>query len=121
MPHSFDTGSIGAITVMPFFQQDIGVLAPTMRGFTVSFIMLTAAMPSLFAGHLADRFGRVRIVMAGAIVFALGAALEAGSTALAMLLVGRALAGFGEGLYLGNLNVCVRYLLCPSCNADRSS
>lgn len=96
---------------MPHFQQIFGVLSPTIRGFTVSFLMLTAAIPSVFAGHLADHFGRLKIVMAGAIVFTIGTALEAGSSALAMLLVGRALAGFGEGLYLGNLNVYARSLL----------
>ncbi|KAL9099384.1 MAG: hypothetical protein Q9163_005113 [Psora crenata] len=67
--------------------------------------MLTAAVTSLLAGHLADHYGHLNIVMAGALVFATGTALEAGSSSLPMLLVGRALAGFGEGLYLGNLNV----------------
>ena len=90
---------------MPHFQQIYGVLSPTLRGFTVSFIMLTAALPSLFAGHLADRYGRPKIVMAGALIFAVGTALEGGSSSLPMLLVGRALAGCGEGFYLGNLNV----------------
>ena len=118
MPQSYDTGSIGAITVMPYFQQDFGVLTPKLRGFVVSFLMLAAAIPSVFAGHLADRFGRLRIVMAGAIVFALGTALEAGSSTLAMLLVGRALAGFGEGLYLGNLNVFAHSSLCPLRDMD---
>ncbi|KAL8746858.1 MAG: hypothetical protein Q9190_001182 [Brigantiaea leucoxantha] len=92
---------------MPFFKETYGVLSPTLRGFTVSFIMLTAAIPSLFAGHMADHYGRLNIVAAGAVVFAFGTALEGGSTSLAMLLVGRALAGFGEGLYLGNLNVYI--------------
>jgi len=105
MVQSYDTGSIGAITTMPYFQKIYGVLSPTIRGFTVSFIMLTAAVPSLFAGHLADHYGRLNIVMAGALVFAAGSVLESGSSSLPMLLVGRALAGCGEGLYLGNLNV----------------
>jgi MFS family permease len=105
---------------MPQFEQVFGVLSPTIRGFTVSFIMLTAAIPSLFAGHLADRFGRLKIVMAGAVVFVIGTALEAGSTAIAMLLVGRALAGFGEGLYLGNLNVYGRSFLSSLCDAETS-
>lgn len=105
MLRSYDTGSIGAITTMPNFQQLYGVLSPTLRGFTVSFIMLTAAVTCLLAGHLADHYGHLNIVMAGALVFATGTALEAGSSSLPMLLVGRALAGFGEGLYLGNLNV----------------
>ena len=74
--------------------------------------MLTAGVPSLVAGHLADHYGRLNIVMAGALVFGAGTALEAGSPSLPMPLIGRALAGFGEGLYLGNLDVyAVLYLV----------
>ncbi|KAI9827979.1 MAG: hypothetical protein M1819_006822 [Sarea resinae] len=105
--NGYDTGSIGSITTMPYFSKDIEVLSPTMRGFTVSLIMLAGAVPSLFAGHVADRYGHLHVVLAGAILFAVGAALEAGSVNLAMLLVGRILCGGGEGLYLGNLNVYI--------------
>lgn len=90
---------------MPYFQDTIGVLSPTMRGLTVSFLLLAGAIPSLFAGLLADRFGHLRIVLSGALLFTVGAAMEAGATNLAMLLVGRGMVGAGEGLYLGNLNV----------------
>lgn len=83
----------------------IAVLTPTMRGLTVSFLLLAGAIPSLVAGALADKYGHLRIVLAGALCFTLGAAVEAGSINLAMLLVGRSLAGIGEGLFLGNLNV----------------
>lgn len=90
---------------MPAFQGAIAVLTPTMRGLTVSFLLLAGTVPSLFAGLLADRFGHLHIVLAGALFFTFGAALEAGATNLVMLLVGRGFVGVGEGLYLGNLNV----------------
>lgn len=102
---SFDTGSIGSITEMPVFQSDIAVMTPTMRGLTVSFLLLAGTIPSLFAGLLADKFGHLHIVLLGALWFTFGAALEAGATNLAMLLIGRGFVGIGEGLYLGNLNV----------------
>ena len=37
--NGLDTGSIGAVTAMQQFADAFGVLAPTMRGFTVSLIM----------------------------------------------------------------------------------
>ena len=104
---SFDTGSIGAITEMNTFESQIGVLSPTMRGLTVSLLLLAGAPASLFAGVLADKFGHLRITLAGAVFFTVGAALEAGAMNLAMLLVGRSLVGIGEGLYLGNMNVYI--------------
>ncbi|RYP84423.1 hypothetical protein DL770_005215 [Monosporascus sp. CRB-9-2] len=105
--NGYDTGSIGSITEMPSFQASIAVLSPTMRGFTVSFLLLAGAVPSLFAGLLADKLGHLTIVFWGAIFFTVGAAMEAGAANLAMLLVGRGLVGVGEGLYLGNLNVYI--------------
>ncbi|TGO92523.1 hypothetical protein BPOR_0001g00080 [Botrytis porri] len=48
--NGYDTGSIGAITSMPSFTSKIGDLSPLLRGFTVSLIMMTGAMPSIFGG-----------------------------------------------------------------------
>lgn len=92
---------------MSTFQAQIGVLTPTMRGLTVSLLLLAGAPASLFAGVLADKFGHLSITFAGAVIFTVGAALETGAVNLAMLLVGRSLVGIGEGLYLGNMNVYI--------------
>lgn len=104
-PISYDTGSIGAVTEMPYFEKTIGGLSPFLRGFTVSLIMLTGAVPSFFAGQLADRFGRLTIVSAGALVFVLGAILQGAASVLGVFLAGRALCGLGEGLWLSNMAV----------------
>jgi MFS family permease len=42
-------------------------------------------------------------MMIGALIFGLGAALETGSTNIAMFITGRVIAGIGEGLFLGNV------------------
>ncbi|KAG9549700.1 general substrate transporter, partial [Aureobasidium melanogenum] len=105
--NGYDTGSIGAVTEMPYFSDSIGELSPFLRGFTVSLIMLTGAFPSFFAGQLADRFGRLAIVAAGALVFTIGAALEGAASKLGMFLAGRALCGIGEGLWLSNVSVYI--------------
>jgi MFS family permease len=90
---------------MPYFATSIKVLSPVMHGFTVSLIMMTGALPSIFGGQLADRFGQLYVVMAGVITFTIGVLLEAASFNLPMLLVGRALAGAGQGLWLSNVSV----------------
>lgn len=92
---------------MPFFEKDLGVLSPIMRGFTVSLIMLTGAIPSFFAGQLADKYGRLPIVCGGALVFCVGAILEGAAHKLPMFWAGRALCGLGEGLWLSNVSVWV--------------
>ncbi|TWU71945.1 hypothetical protein ED733_000127 [Metarhizium rileyi] len=105
--NGYDTGSIGSITDMPRFQSTVQKLSPTIRGLTVSFLLLAGTIPSLVSGLLADRFGHLRIVLSGALFFTLGCAMQAGANSLLLLLLGRALAGMGEGLYLGNLNVYI--------------
>jgi MFS family permease len=61
---------------MPSYIETFGHLTPTMRGFTVSLIMLCGAIPAIVAGHLADRFGRLRIMIVGAILCTIGCVLE---------------------------------------------
>lgn len=90
---------------MPAFEEVFGKLSPMTRGWTVSIIMLTRTFPSLFAGQLADSHGHLRVVEAGALIFAVGAILQASAPVLAMFILGRALAGFGEGLWIGNISV----------------
>jgi MFS family permease len=105
--NGYDTGAIGAITSMSQFSQSIGYLSPSLLGFTVSLIMLTGAVPSVFAGHLADKYGRLKVIMAGAIFFVIGAILQGSASGLVPFLVGRALGGFGEGVYLSNMSVYI--------------
>ncbi|KAF4635971.1 hypothetical protein G7Y89_g2101 [Cudoniella acicularis] len=112
----YDTGSIGAVATMPYFEKAIGALSPVLRGFTVALMMMTGGLPSVFTGQLADYYGQLSVVMAGALVFVCGVALEGGSSKLAMFLVGRALAGFGQGMWLSNVSVYITEI-APS--ADR--
>ena len=92
---------------MPYFQLNISTLTPAMQGFTVSLVMLLGAVPAFFAGQLADHYGHLHVVMVGSTIFTLGAVLQGAAPALPMLLVGRALAGLGEGLWLSNVSVYV--------------
>jgi sugar porter (SP) family MFS transporter len=73
----------------------------------VSSILLSGAISGLFAGNVADVYGRATAFVTGGIIFGIGAAIEAGAQSLAMFIGGRVIAGFGEGLFLGNLTVYV--------------
>lgn len=98
-----DTGIIGPVTVMSHFKHYVGNPSPTVHGVIVSSILVPAAVSSCFAGRLADALGRSRGIMIGSLIFALGAALEAGSVHIAMFILGRVVEGVGEGLYFGTL------------------
>ncbi|KAF2107651.1 putative MFS sugar transporter [Lophiotrema nucula] len=102
-----DTGTIGPITVMPKFAETFGALNATIHGLVVSSILITGALASFMAGHLADTLGRPRGMAIGGLVFGIGAALEAGSIHLAMLFVGRLITGIGEGLFLSTTVVYI--------------
>lgn len=105
--NGYDTGSIGAVTSMAQFTASIGPLSSTMVGFTVSLIMLTGAVPSVFAGWLADIYGRLRIIMLGTGLFLVGALLQGTAYGLPQFLLGRTIAGLGQGVYLSNMNVYI--------------
>ena len=102
-----DTGTIGPVTAMLQFSQTFGTLSPTLHGLIVSCILITGALSSFLAGHLADAVGRPLGMAVGAVVFGAGAALEAGSVHLAMLFVARLVTGAGEGLFLSTTVVYI--------------
>jgi MFS family permease len=93
------------MTEMPSYTGTFGDLSPTMRGFTVPLIMLCGAIPATIAGYLADRFGRLRIIIADAVLCTIGCILECAAFHLWLFLVGRALMGIGQGFALTNIGV----------------
>ena len=105
--NGLDTGSIGAVVHMPQFADTVGLLQPSTVGWTVSTAMLTGIIPALFGGHIADRKGRLYVIMPGAALFALGATLQASATHLAPFIIGRALVGTGQGAFLANIGVYI--------------
>ncbi|KAL8950172.1 MAG: hypothetical protein Q9222_003779 [Ikaeria aurantiellina] len=100
---------------MPGFADSFGTFSPTIHGLIVSSILLPAAFTSFFAGHLADKVGRLKAIMIGAAIFGVGAALEAGAVSLGMFIPGRALAGVGEGFFLSTVVVYI----CEICPPER--
>lgn len=107
MLFGLDTGTIGSVTTMPAFEVTMGPISSTIRGVIVSSILLPGALAALVAGILADRHGRKRLIILGAVIYGVGAAIECGSVALAMFIVGRLIKGVGQGLFLSTVYVQV--------------
>ncbi|PVH93846.1 general substrate transporter [Periconia macrospinosa] len=57
-----------------------------------------AVFGSLMGGFTMDKFGRRKTVFIGAVINLIGAALQAGARSLAMILVGRIMAGWAVGI-----------------------
>src|ERR1700761_7246172 len=104
---SVDTGTIGPVTTMNSFKDSFGPLSATQLGLIVSSILLSGAISGLFAGNIADVYGRATSFIIGGSLFGIGAGLEASAQSLGMFAAGRVLGGFGEGLFLGNLTVYI--------------
>jgi MFS family permease len=92
---------------MPNFVETFGDFSASTHGFVVSSLLLSATFASLLSGTLSDNLGRTRALAAGALVFTIGAAIEAGSSQLGVLILGRLIVGIGEGLFLSTLVVYV--------------
>lgn len=92
---------------MKSFSDSFGPLSASKHGAIVSSILLPAAFTSVFAGNLADVYGRTRIIMIGAIIFGIGAALQSTAFQLSQFILGRVIEGFGEGLFLATVTVYI--------------
>lgn len=110
--YGFDTGSIGPVTLMPYFQDLFGPLSPTLHGLVISIILIPACISSLVAGPIADRISRTYAISLGAGCYAIGSLLQClsgfgggRSEGLAMLFIGRIFAGMGEGIFLSPITV----------------
>lgn len=91
----FDTGVIsGAI---PFFQKDFGV-DNNMIEIVTSSGLLGAILGALFCGKLADRVGRRKVILASAIIFALGALWSGWAPSIYHLIAARLFLGVAIGV-----------------------
>lgn len=101
----FDTGNIGGIIVLPSFKKTFGLTAdgpnayqaPTLSANIVTTLQAGAVAGSLFAYTSADRFGRRKTLIGGAVLFLLGCALQLVAH-LNTLYAGRVIAGIATGL-----------------------
>ncbi|HET6875971.1 MAG TPA: sugar porter family MFS transporter [Jatrophihabitans sp.] len=90
----YDTSNIGA--ALPFVEK-VYPLNDFMTGYMVAGASLGAAAGALLAGPLTDRFGRKSLLVADALIYAIGALLSAFTWHVAVLLTARTLIGLAIG------------------------
>jgi len=91
----YDTGVISGAEL---FLKDQFMLSTRTLEFVVSAVLVGAAVGALAGGRLADLFGRRKLLIATAIIFAAGAIGCAEAVSPWILIVGRIVVGLGIGL-----------------------
>jgi MFS transporter, SP family, galactose:H+ symporter len=91
----YDTGVISGAEL--FLKKDF-TLSTFALEVIVSGVLAGAAVGALLGGRMADLFGRKRLLIATAIIFAAGGIACAAATSPAILIVGRIIVGLGIGL-----------------------
>jgi MFS transporter, SP family, galactose:H+ symporter len=91
----YDTGVISGAEL--FFRSEFNLTTFALE-VIVSGVLAGAAIGALVGGRLADLFGRRKLLIATALIFAAGAILCAAAPSAMILAVGRIIVGFGIGL-----------------------
>jgi sugar porter (SP) family MFS transporter len=91
----YDTGVVsGAI----LFMNDEFHLSAQTNGIVVSAVLLGALMGALGSGHLADKLGRKKLLIADAIIFIVGTLVTATGDSIVWITVGRVIVGVAIGV-----------------------
>jgi sugar porter (SP) family MFS transporter len=110
----YDSGYISGVLAMPYFihlftgipipgpdasaaETNAFVISSSHKSLIVSILSAGTFFGAVFAGDLADWFGRRFTVILGCFVYGVGCILQTASSSLALLVVGRLVAGFGVG------------------------
>lgn len=98
----YDSGYISGVMGMDYFIRVIEgpeatVLAAWKKSLITSILSAGTFFGALIAGDLADWLGRRVTVILGCAVFIVGVVLQTASAGLALIVVGRLVAGFGVG------------------------
>jgi SP family galactose:H+ symporter-like MFS transporter len=100
----YDTGVISGAEL---FLKDDFVLSTFALELIVSGVLVGAAAGSLLGGRLADIYGRRRLLLVTALIFAVGALVCAAATSAPILVFGRIIVGLGIGLSSGTVPVYI--------------
>ena len=81
--------------VMSIYASEYDNSTPFLIGMAIGIYGLTQALLQIPFGYLSDRFGRKPILVIGLIIFFLGSVLEANTSNIILIIIGRALQGGG--------------------------
>lgn len=102
----YDSGYISGVMGMSFFIETFTGKSPNDPGFALeswqkslitSILSAGTFFGALISGDFADFFGRRLTIIISSIVFIIGVVLQTASSSVALLTVGRVIAGFGVG------------------------
>ncbi|GFZ67883.1 MFS transporter [Pseudomonas amygdali pv. eriobotryae] len=111
----YDTGVIsGALPFMTLEPARGGLgLTPMSEGLVASALIFGGAFGALFAGQLSDRYGRLSVLKALALLFAIGALGTACSPDLTTMLITRFILGIAVGGASSTVPVLIAELAAP--------
>lgn len=94
----FDTAVInGAVDALSGTKAGFD-LSPTLTGIAVSSALLGCTLGAMFAGRAADKFGRIKVMVVAAILFAVSSVLSGLAFGVWDLILWRVVAGLGVGV-----------------------
>lgn len=106
----YDTGIIASAIAQESFNEQLGGghLSDNVIGAIVSTFTAGAILGTMIVSFLADRYGRRGAIFVGAILACIGGALQGGAVNVAIMIVGRIIAGTGIGLLSSTVpNFCL--------------
>ncbi|KAK0388496.1 hypothetical protein NLU13_4740 [Sarocladium strictum] len=93
----YDSGIFSTAQAQDYFMHQFHP-NPSMLGGIISIYTAGGAIGSLFSGIVGDRFGRRGTIQIGAVIAAIGTAMQTAAQETILLLVGRLIAGLAIGL-----------------------
>lgn len=97
--------SMGVATAMPTLVADLHGWALYSWPFTI--FLISSVIATVLSGRIGDRRGPAPALLAGPVLFAAGLLVAGTASGMPMLLLGRALQGFGSGLLLVSVSLLI--------------
>ncbi|KAG9254502.1 general substrate transporter [Emericellopsis atlantica] len=84
---------------------DTGTGSPTLQGLVVAIYEIGCFLGAIFCFLFGERLGRRKCVMLGCVILSIGAALQAAAFGIPQMIVGRVVAGIGNGMNTSTIPV----------------
>lgn len=94
----YDQGVFGGLLSNPHFLNTFNHPDSSIQGQIVATYDIGCIMGTLLSISIGDRIGRRRSIFAGCVILIIGGILQAASSSLAPMIVGRIIAGIGNGM-----------------------